>query len=238
MPEILTGKADVDVADGSKMAIHWAGISDGVKRPGVIVFQEAFGVNAHIRDLTRRLAREGYFAAAPELFHRTGPGFETGYTDFSVVAPHMKAVTTATLEADARATFSWMQSQAGCDGNRVAAIGFCLGGRATFIANSLLALRGGVSYYGGGIAQDLLPLAAKQHGPLLMVWGGADKHILPEHRRAVADALSAAKKSFTHLEFADADHGFFCDERKTYHPESAVMAWAITREFLRDRLGA
>lgn len=237
MPEILTGAAQVDVADGSRMAIHWAGIADGVKRPGVIVFQEAFGVNHHIRDLTARLAREGYFAAAPELFHRTGPGFETGYTDFSVVVPHMKAVNAATLEADALATYGWMQTQGGCDGGRVGAIGFCLGGRATFVANSVIPLRAGASFYGGGIAPDLLPLAAKQHGPILLVWGGADQHILPAQRRAVADALSAAKKSFTQLEFADADHGFFCDERKQYHPESATQAWAITREFLKCRLG-
>jgi carboxymethylenebutenolidase len=148
----------------------------------------------------------------------------------------MNAVTAATLEADARATFAWMNKQAPCDGSRIGAIGFCLGGKAAYIANSALPLKAAASYYGGGIAPDLLPLAASQQGPILLVWGGADQHIVPAHRRAIDDALTAAKKSFTHLEFADADHAFFCDDRKAYHQPSSEEAWEITRMFFRNRM--
>ena len=72
--------------------------------PAVIVFQEAFGVNAHIKDVAGRIANEGYIAIAPELFHRTAPpGFESGYTDFSLVMPHFQAINTDTLINDSRA---------------------------------------------------------------------------------------------------------------------------------------
>lgn len=109
-----------------------------------------------------------------------------------------------------------------------------MGGRASFVANSILPLRAAVSFYGGGIAPGLLDRASTQQAPLLLVWGGLDKHITPEHRKAVADALTAHQKTYVNVEFARADHGFFCDERASYEPHSARQAWALTLEFLRS----
>ena len=109
-----------------------------------------------------------------------------------------------------------------------------MGGKASFIANSIVALRAAVSFYGGGIAPGLLDRAAKLQAPSLFIWGGMDKHIPPEQRRAVADALSAEKKIYVNTEFSRADHGFFCDERAAYEPHSAKQAWALTLEFLRS----
>jgi carboxymethylenebutenolidase len=104
----------------------------------------------------------------------------------------------------------------------------------SFIANSIVPLRGAVSFYGGGIAPGLLDRAAKLQAPSLFVWGGLDKHITPEHRKAVVDALSEQKKIFVNAEFSRADHGFFCDERAAYETNSARQAWALTLEFLRS----
>jgi carboxymethylenebutenolidase len=75
------------VSDGTSMRAYVAR-PEGNPKGGLLVIQEAFGVNEHIRDLAERFAREGYLAIAPEMFHRTAPGLEAGYTDFSVVAPH------------------------------------------------------------------------------------------------------------------------------------------------------
>src|SRR5580700_856967 len=99
----------LSVADGTSMRAY---ISRPASTPvgGLIVFQEAFGVNAHIRDVADRFAREGYLCISPELFHRTAPGLETGYTDFSLVAPHMQALTDPGLEADIRATHGWLRT--------------------------------------------------------------------------------------------------------------------------------
>jgi carboxymethylenebutenolidase len=197
------------------------------------VFQEAFGVNHHIRNVAERFAEQGYVAIAPELFHRTAPpGFEGSYTDFPAVMPHVQAVTTETAEADVRSTYDWLRSSA--KANEISSVGFCMGGRVSFIANSTVALRAAVSFYGGGIAPGLLDRTAKLQAPSLFIWGGMDKHIPPEQRRAVTNALSAEKKIYVNAEFSRADHGFFCDERAAYEPHSARQAWALTLEFLRS----
>ncbi len=177
----------------------------------IIVFQEAFGVNAHIRDVTERLSREGYLAIAPELFHRTAPGFEEDYKNFEGTKPHTAALTDAGLEADARAAFDWLTAQ-GIKTDQISSIGFCMGGRVSFIANSVLPLRSAISFYGGGIAQSLSRVPSL-HGPMLLFWGGMDKHIGPDQRRATLDALQTHEKSATHVVFSDANHGFFCDAR-------------------------
>jgi carboxymethylenebutenolidase len=80
----------------------------------------------------------------------------------------------------------------------------------------------------------LLDRAAKVQAPTLLIWGGLDKHIPPEQRKAVTDALSAEQKIYVNVEFSRAGHGFFCDERASYEPHSAGQAWALTLEFLRS----
>ena len=203
--------------------------------PGLILLQEAFGVNHHIRNVAERFAAEGYAVIAPELFHRTAPpGFEGSYTDFPAVRPHVQAVTSETSELDMRTAYDWLHSNVQVKPNEISTVGFCMGGRASFLANSVLPLRAAVSFYGGGIAPALLDRASKQQAPLLLVWGGLDKHITSEHRKAVTDALSAHQKTYVNVDFARADHGFFCDERASYEPHSARQAWALTLEFLRS----
>lgn len=201
---------------------------------GILVFQEAYGVNAHIRDVADRFAQLGFTAVAPELFHRSAPpGFEAEYGDFESVKPHMSQLTTDGLGTDAAASFEWLLKARDVDSKRIASIGFCLGGRVSYIANASLDLRAAVSFYGGGIVPDLLPMAARQHGPILMFWGGKDKHIPPEQYRPVADALTDAGRMHEQVVFSQADHGFFCDKRASYEPGAARQAWALTLEFLR-----
>src|SRR6266568_4218902 len=158
----------VRVGDGTEMRVYVARPSSG-KGPAILVFQEAYGVNAHIQDVTQRFAKLGYLAAAPELFHRTAPGFDGNYSDFSSAQPHMKAMTNEGLEADIRATFELLQSDIACNG-RFASVGFCMGGRVSYLANSILPLGAAVSFYGGGIAPGLLDRAPRQNAPILLLW--------------------------------------------------------------------
>jgi carboxymethylenebutenolidase len=231
---IVKEKIELAVSDGTRMAAYVARPERDGPHPGLLVFQEAFGVNHHIRDVCERFAAEGYVAMAPELFHRTAPaGFEGSYTDFPAVRPHLQAVTTETAEADIRSAHEWLRSNVEVKAEEISCIGFCLGGRVSFIANGLVPLRAAVSFYGGGIAPGLLDRASRLQAPSLFIWGGLDKHITPEHRRAVLEALSAAKKIYVNAEFSRADHGFFCDERAAYEPHSARQAWALTLEFLK-----
>src|SRR6202451_633732 len=104
---------ELAVADGTRMSAYVARPQQGGPHPGLLVVQEAFGVNHHIRNVSDRFAAEGYVAIAPELFHRTAPpGFEVSYTDFPSVMPHMKAVTTETAELDLRSAYEWLGSNA------------------------------------------------------------------------------------------------------------------------------
>src|SRR6202158_2723604 len=106
--DLHTEYVNLSAGDGTALRAYVARPA-GKPRAGLLVFQEAFGVNAHIRDVTERFAREGYLAISPELFHRTAaPGFEGRYDDFASVVPHMRAMKEDALEADERAAYDWL----------------------------------------------------------------------------------------------------------------------------------
>jgi carboxymethylenebutenolidase len=238
---IRTQYVDLSVSDGTSMRAYVAA-PEGNASAGLLVFQEAFGVNAHIRDVTERFGREGYLAIAPELFHRTGPGFEGRYDDFPTVRQHMQALRVPAMEADFRAAYDWLRAN-GASAS-VAAIGFCMGGRSAFLASTILPLQCAVSFYGGGIAPNafypsgLLDRVKDVRAPLLLFWGGQDKHIGPDQMRAVTEALRAEGKDFASVEFSQADHGFFCDARASYHAKFAAQAWPLTLAFLQTYTSA
>lgn len=232
---VQTEKIDLKVAGSDPMGAYVAKPAGAGPHPGLIVFQEAFGVNGHIRNVTERFAAQGYVAIAPELFHRTAPpGFEGDYKSFPSVEPHYKALTNEGAEADVRAAYEWLASSSTVDSERISCVGFCMGGRISFLANSILPMRAAVSFYGGGIAPGLLDRAGKLHSPALLIWGGLDKNITAEHRRSVTDALTTHRKTYVNVEFSNAGHGFFCDERSSYEPNAARQSWALTLEFLRS----
>jgi carboxymethylenebutenolidase len=232
---IIREKVELDVSDGTRMSAYVARPQPAGQYPGLLLFQEAFGVNHHIRAVSERFAGEDYVVIAPELFHRTAPpGFEVSYMDFPAVMPHLQAVTAETAEKDVRAAYDWLKSNASVKAAEISCVGFCMGGRVSFIANSVVPLRAAVSFYGGGIAPGMLDRASKLQAPMLLIWGGQDKHIPEEQRKAVTDALGAQQKVYVNVEFSGADHGFFCDERAAYEPHSARQAWALTLEFLRS----
>ena len=180
MSNINIEKHTLAIADGSSMQAFVARPDEKGSFPGVLVFQEAFGVNAHIRDVTQRIAREGYVAIAPELFHRSAaPGFEGRYDDFPSVMPHMKALTEQGLSDDVRASYEWLRDSSQVTPERIGSIGFCMGGRVSFLANATVALRAAISFYGGGIATNpmnpgLLNRVKDLKAPVLLFWGGRD----------------------------------------------------------------
>src|SRR3974390_2230633 len=139
---------NLSVSDGTQMRAYVAQ-PDGKPKAGLIVFQEIFGINSHIRDVTERFGRQGFLAIAPELFHRTAPGFESGYTDMGPGFAQMAAVTDTGLEADIRAAHQWLRD---AGQSSVCSTGYCMGGRVSCLAAITVPLTCAVSYYGGGIA--------------------------------------------------------------------------------------
>lgn len=233
-PAPQTAKHAVAVDDGTELGLYVARPA-GPPRGGLIVLQEIFGVNPHIRSVADRFAREGYLTVAPDLFHRDGAWFESGYDDYAPGMARASSVTQPQIRSDLRAAHAFVAGELPA-GARIGAIGFCMGGRQAFVANGILPLACALSFYGSNIP-SLAELAGTQHGPLLLAWGGLDPMIDAAQRRAVADLMGAAKKPFVEATFSDAGHGFFCDARGQYQPVAAKQAWALVCAFLEAHLG-
>lgn len=231
---LVQQKISLEVSDGTRMDAYVSRPDDREVHDAIIVLQEAFGVNSHIRSVADRLAHEGYVCIAPELYHRTAPGFEGDYNDFEALRPHINAMTREGSDADLKAAFQWLQKDKWIHGDRICSAGYCMGGRMAFAANAILPLRAAVSYYGGGIAPGSLDRVSSLSGPMLFFWGELDKHIPPEQRAEVTGALKANRKTYVNVEFSDTDHGFFCDERKAYQSRAARQSWALMLEFLKS----
>ncbi len=225
----------LQVADGSPMELYVAFPEEKGNYPALIVLQEGFGLTQHIRNVAERLCKEGYAVVSPELYHRTGHRVEAAYDDFPSVMPHYQAITKEGLTADLKAAYDFLQQQDNVIKDKVGSIGFCLGGRVSFLANAVLPLSAAVSYYGGGIEQ-LTDEAPNLHGAHLFYWGGLDKHITPDKIDTVVDAVRNTGKDYTNVVISYADHGFNCDDRQSYHPLAAKEAWAHTLSFFKNRL--
>ena len=198
--------------------------------------QEAFGLTGHIKGIANKLAAAGYVVVAPELFHRTAEAGATfNYYDWATITPHFQGIAVPGLQADLRAAYQWLLQQPSVLQSKVGSIGFCLGGRVSFIANCTLPLRAAVSFYGGGI-HNFTSLAQHAHGPQLFFWGGVDKSIPTEQIDAVTNAMQQHNKPFTSVVFSTAGHAFNNDERASYNADASSEAWALTMAFFHNKL--
>jgi carboxymethylenebutenolidase len=224
------------VADGTTMLAYVARHMKLHNAPGIMIYQDAFGVNDHFKEVAVRYAAEGFVAIVPELYHRSGDDTKFAYGDIPGSRPAAGLATPENITHDFRAAYAWLTTEGGVAKDRVACTGFCMGGRVTYMANADLPLAGAVSYYGGNLSvEPYAAMAEQQHSPILMFWAGLDKHLKPEGHRALADLLTAAGKEHTQVVFSHAEHGFFCNDRAEYHPESARESWALTLSYFRNR---
>jgi carboxymethylenebutenolidase len=229
---------NLKISDGTDMECYTAIPEDAIGKtnPGLIVLQEAFGVNHHIRDVADRFAAQGFVVIAPELFHRDAPPyFEASYTDFGAVQPLLAAMTVEGAEADLKAAHHWLSHHELVNPANIFSIGYCMGGRISFLANATLPLAAGVSYYGGGI-KAVADKAKSVSGRHLFFWGGLDKHIGQDQIDAVINAMDEAGKEYINVKISYADHAFACDERPAYNEKATKEAWALTLAFLRDNM--
>jgi carboxymethylenebutenolidase len=227
--------ADLAISDGTEMAAYIAKPEnkDG-KSPAIILLQEAFGVNGHMRNVANDFAAKGYVVITPELFHRTTPKYWEGpYNDFPSIMPHYSAISNEGLTADLQACHKWLTEQPNVDSSSIFSIGYCLGGRVSFLANAVLPLKAGISYYGGGTDQ-LADKAKDLHGRHLFFWGGLDQHIKQENIDTVLNALDEAGKEYINVKISYADHAFSCDERPAYNKSASDDALALTLAFMRN----
>lgn len=215
---------------------------DGTARAALIVVQEAFGVNGHIEDVTRRFAAEGYRAVSPHVFHRSGDPV-LAYGDMEHVLPHMQAMTEAGLHADLDATLRYL-ADAGFAPDRVGVTGFCMGGTVAFLAAARRRLGAAVTFYGGGIASGRFgsppqtELAPQLQTPWLGLYGDQDQSIPVDEVEALRQAAAKASVPTEIVRYHGAGHGFHCDARDSYHEASARDAWRRTLEWFATHLPA
>jgi len=229
---------NLKIADGTDMEAYIAIPADAAGRnaPGLILLQEAFGVNHHIRDVADRFAVKGYVVIAPELFHRSAPPYYEGnYANFQEVMPHIQALTVEGNEADLVAAYHWLKHFELVNPANIFSIGYCMGGRVSFLANATLPLSAGVSYYGGGI-KPLADRAVSVSGRHLFFWGGLDKHIGQDQIDTIIGAMDAAGKEYINVKISYADHAFACDERPAYNENATKEAWALTLAFFENNM--
>jgi carboxymethylenebutenolidase len=229
---LAAGEAKVKVADG-EMPVYFAKPANAQNAPVVLVAMEVFGLHEYIRDVTRRLAKLGAFAVAPDYYFRKGVDL-TKIANTAELMPIVNAKPDAELMSDLDATVAWAKSEGG-DTNRLGIIGFCRGGRTVWLYSAHNGnLKAGVAFYGSLVdppAQKAIwPKSATESAPdvkapVLGLYGEADQGISVAQVEAMKAALQAAgKKAEFHI-YPGAPHGFHADYRPSYRKEAADDAW-------------
>ena len=237
--------AEVSVGGGS-MAIHTARPQESGKSPAVIVIQEIFGVNANIRGIAERFANEGYFAAAPELFHRSGAGVDIPYAEMERAFGERGKLSNDDIEADLRATLDYLRGNPNVDADNVGIVGFCFGGMVAYLGSMTDGIKAAAVYYGGGILPrpDAAPgtprlldaTADAVRSPIIGFWGDQDAGIPVSNVEEIASVLRAKGKAIENHVYEGAGHGFFCDDRGSYDAAAADDAWPKTLAFFGAHL--
>mgnify|MGYP001606000471 FL=1 len=213
---------------------HQAG--KGGKGPGIVLIQEIFGVNSHIRGVADQYASDGYTVLAPDIFWRMQPMVDLGYgqDDFQKGIGYMQKFDFAAGVADLAAAVAALRGLPECSG-KVASLGYCMGGMLSFLCAANAGVDAAVCYYGGGI-HTKLEEAGKIKCPMLFHFAGNDSYI-------PASAVEAVKQTFAGREgvridvYPGVDHGFNCWDRPAYNQQSAALARGRSLAFLATTIG-
>lgn len=213
--------------------------------PAVIVIQEIFGVNEHIKDITNRIAQEGYIAIAPALYQRQAPDFAVGYTPEEIeIGRKYKALTVAQeLLSDVQATIDYLYQLPNVKKTGVGSIGFCFGGHVTYLTAILPEIKATASFYGAGIVnwcpgEDSATIERTKDikGKIYCFYGDLDASIPPEQVIQIENELQKHQINHQIFRYPKAEHGFMCDRRASYHQASAEDAWGKVLELFETTI--
>jgi carboxymethylenebutenolidase len=235
---LSAGDAKVKVADG-EMPVYFARPAGVDNPPVVLVAMEVFGLHEYIKDVTRRLAKLGALAVAPDYYFRSGVDL-TKITEIPQLMPLVNSKPDAELLSDLDSTVAWAKA-AGGDSGRLGIIGFCRGGRTVWeYAAHSSALKAGVAFYGSLVdppnpvwPNSPMQLAPEMKAPVLGLYGEADQGIPVAQVEAMKAALAAANKPAEFKIYPGAPHGFHADYRPSYRKEAAEDAWSQMQAWFR-----
>jgi len=205
------------------------------KGPGLVVFQEIFGVNAHIQAVAEQYALDGFVVLTPDLFWRQQQKVQLDYQgdDRARGIEMMKKLTGPQLESDIEASVAALRARAETAGRKAGAIGYCLGGRLAYLAGATTGVDAAVAYYGGGI-HDQLDRAASIKCPMQFHYAEQDDNIPLTAVEKVRGAMQGRRAEV--FIYPGAHHGFNCWDRASYDPRSAAIAHGRSLAFLGEQL--
>jgi carboxymethylenebutenolidase len=242
---IVAGTVNVAGADGTPIPVYEAYPDKAGDHPVVLVISEVWGLHEWIRDVTRRFAKEGYYAVAPELFSREGGLAQV--TDIQKVLGVVFNTPLKRVVGDLRAGVEYARKQPAARGDRIGVTGFCWGGQMTLTFPTFYKdTKAAVAWYGPPARAQkddpkpvaALDVAAEIPCPVLLLYGAADQGIPVADVEKEAAALRAAGRTVeTHI-YPDGPHGFLADYRPSYRPEMAKDAWGKCLAFFQKYLKA
>jgi len=235
---------DIDV-QGQNMEGYLTRPAEDGKYPAVVVIQEIWGVNSHIQFLTDRFPSQGYVGLAPAMFHREGPMTIGLHDEMPPALERMGHCTDDGILADVRAAVDYLKAQPFVDPNRIGIVGFCFGGRVSYLsACNIPDLKAASVYYGGRILAALgdgaspLEQTANIGCPILGLFGEEDQNPTPADVETIAAELKKQGKTYEFHMYPGCGHGFNCNARGSYRPESARDAWGKTMAWFDQYLKA
>ncbi len=230
--EIITNWQEIVIKDNT-MPIYIAKPQEEDNYPCVIIFQEIFGVNNHLKDVTERVAREGFIAICPDLFYHEGKHFESGYENMDKAFEQMSKFSNDKFLIDLDYLLEYIHQMPNLKDNSVSTLGFCLGGQLSYLSACTKDIKSAVCYYGGRI-MDFLDQTPNIKCPILLFFGDSDPYIPVENVEKIKSTLLDNQIKADLYLYNDATHGFFCNERDSYNENAASHSWFKTISFLQD----
>lgn len=232
---MITGRwIELTAADGQHFK---AWLAEPVRGPGpgIVLIQEIFGVNAHIQAVAEQYAADGYTVLAPDVYWRQQPGVQLGYDEagWAQAMALMQACKFTQVVRDLGDVLAQLRALPSCSG-KVAALGYCMGGRLAYHMAAETDVDAAVCYYGGGI-HTALSEVARMRAPMLLHFAGSDAYIPPEAVDAVRRAFAGKENASIEL-YPAVDHGFNCWDRSNYNQRAAALARGRTLQFLAEHL--
>jgi carboxymethylenebutenolidase len=242
---ITAGSTTISGAGGEQIEAYAAHPAGGGPRGGVVVIHHMPGYDLATKEITRRFATLGFDAVCPNLYHREAPGADPD--DAAAAARAGGGVPDDRLVGDVGGAAEWLRALPSSNGS-VGSIGYCSGGRQSFLAATGLQLQGAVDCYGAFIVpgvpegfpikvEPIVDRAPQLSCPLLGLFGVEDQYPSPAHVAELDEALTAAGKAHEFHTFDGAGHGFFATDRPSYRPVAATEGWALVADFFDRTLG-
>ncbi|MGH7778510.1 MAG: dienelactone hydrolase family protein [Candidatus Binataceae bacterium] len=232
----MSGQTIKIPAHGGGNFSGYLALPPGGRGPGILVLQEIFGVNAHIRATVEHWAAEGYVAIAPDVFWRVEPGLDLDYTQEGMRKGRgvRQKLELELAMTDIETTLAALRARPECTG-KVAVVGYCFGGLLAYLTAARTDVAAAISYYGGGIDQRAGE-AKSIRCPIMFHWGEKDGAISAPAREAVRIAMAGHDDAEFYV-YRDAQHGFNCDLRASFHPFASQLARSRSIGILRRTLG-